>query len=77
MSRSFIRLRRALLGVSSAIVFGFGADQALAVPQTSPSYGMCADSSSGPTLDWECTSHCYQQGYVDGYCERGRCICHY
>ncbi len=33
MSRSFIHLRRALFGVSCAIVFGFGATQALAEPQ--------------------------------------------
>lgn len=32
MSRSFINLRRALFGVSCAIVFGFGGTQALAAP---------------------------------------------
>jgi hypothetical protein len=34
MSRSFIRLRRALFAVSCAVVFGFGATQAFAEPQT-------------------------------------------
>lgn len=32
MSFSFVHLRRALLGTSCAIVFGFGASQALASP---------------------------------------------
>ncbi len=36
MSRSFIYLRRALCGTSCAIVFGFGATQAFAEPQTGP-----------------------------------------
>ena len=36
MSRSFIHLRWALLGVSYAVVFGFGATQAFTGPPTSP-----------------------------------------
>ena len=43
MSRSFIYLRRALFGTSCAVVFGFGASQALATPYPSHGSGMRSD----------------------------------
>ena len=61
MSRSLIHLRWALLGVTCAVVFGFGATQAFTAPTTSPAV-------RGPfcptdTPDW-CASlrRCVSQG---------------
>jgi hypothetical protein len=59
MSRSFIHLRRALFGTSCAIVFGFGATQALAGPTA------VASSSCGPSECWE---HCMRTGEGEGIC---------
>jgi hypothetical protein len=71
MSRSFIYLRRALFGTSCAIVFGFGASQALASPGSSR-IGRCTPMGYDyPTP--ACGSGC--PGNV-GYCsEGGICRC--
>lgn len=77
MSRSFIYLRRALFGTSCVIVFGLGANQALAVPQQGTGYGECLYGDPG--ADAYCTSFCRAEklGYY-GVCAQfqgGRCGC--
>jgi hypothetical protein len=77
MNRSFIQLRRALFGASCAIVFGFGAAQALASPAPAAFYGCtekeeqaCNDTCRklwGPSAVGDCL------GYGGGFyqCECG------
>jgi hypothetical protein len=78
MSRSFTRLRRALLGLSSAVVFGFGAPQALAGtdPELPPGRACFVDSESPyPYYTWYCGEGC-PEGV--GYCgTEGECHCGY
>lgn len=72
MSRSFIHLRRALFGVSCAIVFGFGASEALAAPEPAQ-YGAC--QMTGYVYfppDGVCPEDC-SNGYCDGY--NSDCVC--
>ena len=76
MSRSLSNLRRVLFGVSCAIVFGFGATQALAGPPgpgglwpPNPYNGSCM-------LIDECSDYCGWYG-ADGYCDRYyNCLCY-
>lgn len=78
MSRSFIYLRRALFGVSCAIVFGFGANQALAAAMPDTDYGACEYGDPGST--WYCTNFCQMEGLGQrGICTTvngGRCGCY-
>ncbi|HEX7240402.1 MAG TPA: hypothetical protein VF263_09065 [Longimicrobiaceae bacterium] len=46
MSRSFIHLRRALLGASCAVVFGFGATTAAAEPEVRAPEAKCPPGTS-------------------------------
>ena len=74
MSRSSIRLRRVLFGVSCTVVFGFGAGQALAAPRAADSDGTCLYGDPGARA--YCSSYCKSQGYRDGTCTRfGICAC--
>jgi hypothetical protein len=74
MSRSFVYLRRALFGVSCAVVFGFGASQALAAPRQALTDGTCVKGDPGAIA--YCRSYCQSQGYRDGTCTRiGFCGC--
>ncbi|HEX8271611.1 MAG TPA: hypothetical protein VF615_03100 [Longimicrobiaceae bacterium] len=76
MSRSFIALRRALFCDSCAIVFGFGASQALATPPQSSDDGTCLYGDPGARA--YCRSWCQSQSleYRDGTCTRfGFCAC--
>lgn len=63
MSISFVHLRRILFGTSCAIVFGFGASQALAAPVQAALYGCTVWEAQ------ECDAYC--MGY--GPHVRGRC----
>jgi hypothetical protein len=79
VSRSFARLRRALLGVSCTVVFGFGAPQAFAKPNPEPEPGPVAcltTSDQGqPYYTFYCAQGCVEQvGYCDG---DGFCRCGY
>ncbi len=56
MSRSFTHLRRALLGVSCAVTFGFGVSEALAKPQPAAAIPFC---QSGYRLCRTCTGQYY------------------
>lgn len=69
MSRSFINLRRALFGTSCAIVFGFGATQALSWPL--PPGGLDADNCT----EWYCDEYCLQNYGEGGSCSRTGCLC--
>jgi hypothetical protein len=63
MSRSFIKLRRVVFGVSCAVVFGFGATQAAASPER-----------AGPApkeCHWEVGMYCQQNCASQGL--YGRC----
>ena len=62
MSRSFINLRRALLGASCAIVFGVGATAAVAESKAGP-----ATSRICPIGYYECCMSCTQH--------KKRCAC--
>ncbi|HEU0076616.1 MAG TPA: hypothetical protein VFQ76_03140 [Longimicrobiaceae bacterium] len=75
MSRSFIYLRRAVFGVSCAIVFGFGATQASAGPQLDT---IACDVYGDPTSEsYKCTQFCQSRGlYGGGHCAaNGTCEC--
>jgi hypothetical protein len=64
MSRSLSYLRRALFGVSCAVVFGFGATQALATPAQASMRNVC-----NPDLEAECDRRCKLEGEAQqGYC---------
>lgn len=74
MSRSFIHLRRALFGVSCAIVFGFGATQAFAAPQETTRGGTCTPYAPGANA--YCHDWCLSQGHPGGKCVLdGTCAC--
>jgi hypothetical protein len=73
MSRSFTYLRRTLFGASCAVVFGFGATQALAAPLQARSE-MC--SLEGTYLDPACWSFCNQHGFDAGECTNNSCWCY-
>ncbi len=76
MSRSFIHLRRALFGLSCAIVFGFGATQALAAPQQSRVDKLCPYTLIAyPYITSECIEYCNDLGYFDGECRSTGCTC--
>jgi hypothetical protein len=62
MSISFVHLRRILFGTSCAIVFGFGASQALASPTHAAVRRDCE-----PWQVQECQTSCAYRGMV-GYC---------
>ena len=78
MSISFVHLRRALLGTSCAIVFGFGSTQALASPMraASPSEGYCTEA-----VERLCQQKCLYRGANFGHCykigEIAHCECVY
>jgi hypothetical protein len=72
MSRSLSNLRRVLFGVSCAIVFGFGATEALAGPPgpgglwpTNPYPSGCV--LSDPMANQNCSNYCGWYG-ADGVC---------
>lgn len=67
MSRSFIRLRRALLGTSCAIVFGLGGAELLAAP-AAPVPAAACDAT-------QCYHQCISNGIRTGRCISGRCVC--
>ena len=76
MSRSFARLRRALLGVSCTVVFGFGAPQAFAMadPEPGPLACLTTTDPSEPYYPFYCAQGCVEQvGYCgsDGFCHCG------
>jgi len=73
MSRSLIYLRRALFGVSCAIVFGFGATQAFGYPQLDTITCDVYNPDSG----YKCTQFCQSRGlYGGGHCSLdGLCEC--
>ena len=61
MSRSFIQLRRIVFGTSCAVVFGFGATQALASPAQAAFFGCTASQQQ------QCQNYCGSRG-AQGYC---------
>lgn len=77
MSISFVHLRRALFGTSCAVVFGFGASQALASPVRAAFYG-CTQWQAQQCQDY-CTStygsgskgRCTNFGMLQCQCEFG------
>ena len=78
MSRSFIYLRRALFGVSCAIVFGFGATQAFATPDQGARRALyCLRHATNPQPYFTpfCDDAC-NGGPGRGYCDaEGVCRC--
>ncbi len=71
MRRSFIYLRRGLVGVSCAIVFGFGATQAFGGPKQGP-VTYCPDMGIDRPYH-SCGSFCPGR---QGYCAAGGvCVC--
>jgi hypothetical protein len=73
MSRSCIYLRRVLFGVSCAVVFGFGATQAFAMPDPPPS-GSCV-AGGHPYIPVNECPECGEPG--SGYCDGSStdCVC--
>jgi hypothetical protein len=68
MSRSFIRLRRALFGVSCTVVFGFGATQAFGSgSRPAPAPRLCPQSQDpAPYYSERCAYGCAEGiGYCD------------
>lgn len=78
MSRSFIRLRRAMFGVSCTVIFGFGATDALAVTERDRQAELyCIQPMGGGTPYY--TPYC-DMGCSGGvaYCDAGgQCHCGY
>jgi hypothetical protein len=78
MSRSFTHMRRALLGFSCAVVFGFGATEVLARPEPELPPGLACPTDSenpDPYYAWYCAQGCVEQV---GYCgSDGMCHCGY
>ncbi len=75
MSRSFIQLRRVLVGVSCAVVFGFGATQALGSQDRAPRKICPVPDPPAPYYSAACGVGC--PGEM-GYCgQDGRCHCGY
>ena len=69
MSRSFIRLRRALFGTCCAVVFGFGATQALASPASAALF-TCSEEGQQACNDicrrtWGGPGYCNFEGTTD------------
>ena len=83
MSRSLINLRRALLGVSCVVVFGFGATQAFADTDPGVDIGFCPNPPPPgfPRLPYyrdECNNECRNYGFDYGNCTvDDRCMCYY
>lgn len=75
MSRSFIHPRRALFGVSCAIVLGFGATEALANARREDPPPGCIPFVYEQHL--MCDSWCREQTGVGGFCSRQTqaCMC--
>jgi hypothetical protein len=75
MSRSFIHLRRALFGLSCAIVFGFGATQAFASPDQVYGPPRCERTGVAylPLNPEEVCPNCPFSGYCDGV--NSECVC--
>lgn len=73
MRISFVQLRRIVFGASCAVVFGFGATQALASPAQAAS-GSCKGSQA-----LECYNYCAslgQQGFCTSFGTAGYgCVC--
>ena len=76
MNRSLSHLRRALFAVSCAIVFGFGARQALAKPSEADFLSCSPELGQG---DEYCNAWCIQQGAIGGGCSirYHQCMCLY
>lgn len=74
MTRTWTRLRPALLSLAFLGALGFGATQALAAPDQAQ-FRRCNWSPAGPQLDPYCDEQCRAQGYEWGYCNGGSCIC--
>jgi len=73
MIRSFTYLRRALFGTSCAIVFGFGATQALAGPRQMNRDEVCTRTDAGHA---DCAVWCQNNGHDGGKCgANGVCFC--
>ncbi|MEW5928074.1 MAG: hypothetical protein AB1941_11360 [Gemmatimonadota bacterium] len=73
MGRSFIHLRRALFGTSCAVVFAFGATQALAAPQQTSRDEVCTRTDAGHA---HCAVWCQNNGHDGGKCGAdGVCFC--
>ena len=72
MSRSLHSLRRAVFGVSCAVVFGFGVSEAVGSPQPAVARVSCP-ATGAPYPDSRCGLGCDGgRGYCDA---RGRCQC--
>ena len=65
MSISFVHLRRVVFGTSCAVVFGFGATQALALPVQAASSGTCYFYQEA-----ECQRYCAETWQMSGSCVR-------
>lgn len=75
MSRSLRYLRQAMFGVSFAMVFGFGANEALAGPELDT---IACDVYGDPYAEWwKCEQFCRSRGlYGGGHCAlNGTCQC--
>lgn len=72
MTRSFIRLRRALFGTCCAIVFGFGASQAAAGP-TRALTGACEITGYEYMLPYGVCEECPDTNWCDGVSTECRC----
>lgn len=73
MSRSFIHLRRALFGTSCAVVFGFGATQAVATPQQTSRWE-CSPAGINAQCDEMCRLLMYSGGYCNGITYECECF---
>lgn len=71
MSRSLHHLRRAVFGVSCAVVFGFGVSEAVGSPQ--PAARASCPETGFDYAYWPCALGCDAgRGYCDSL---GRCQC--
>lgn len=68
MRRTMRGMRGALFGVAVAGALGFGAREALAVPQQQATPLRC-DSAT-------CNQLCTTIGFGNGFCSRGSCFCY-
>ncbi|HEX8274924.1 MAG TPA: hypothetical protein VF615_19980 [Longimicrobiaceae bacterium] len=75
MSHPFIHLRRVLFGTSCAIVFGFGATQALASPTQVASSLLCTASETAICNDY-CAAT-FGEGRCRKFDGRVQCSCVY
>jgi hypothetical protein len=79
MSRSFIQLRRALFGVSCAVVFGFGGTRAFAMGDPELPPGLACPQSSEPGVPYY-SAYCSEWvcGFAPAYCGSDQmCYCGY